>query len=261
MLNSLSYLFTGHRLRIKGWSLYKADFTISAIAAMLHDGSTLLLLSVIFANIKQLQGWSFNEMLFIWGFAVLTRNLGYTVMDAPSMVFNYIRYGGMDQVLVRPQPLIIQIAAETGVNIYAVGRSLVGIGAIMTSLPALHLPWWSIIYLPVAIISSLVLFFGMQLIIVCLCFYFVNAFSALTAVVWMSQFGQYPIDIFTLPLRFVFTWVLPYALIGFFPAAFMLRGGNYALYGFLTPVMSIIFLGLSLLVWSKSIRHYNSTGS
>lgn len=78
---------------------------------------------------------------------------------------------------------------------------------------------------------------------------------------WMSQFGQYPATILSLPLRFFFTWVLPYAMVSFYPAAFMLRSGEYLLYGLLTPLVGAAFFGLSLVVWGVAVKHYQSTGS
>jgi ABC-type uncharacterized transport system permease subunit len=38
-----------------------------------------------------------------------------------------------------------------------------------------------------------------------------------------SGFGQHPVTSFATPLQFIFTWVLPYALMGFSPAAFRRR--------------------------------------
>ncbi|MCB0106290.1 MAG: ABC-2 family transporter protein, partial [Caldilineaceae bacterium] len=54
---------------------YRADFLIMLTASLIHDGSTLLLLTIIFTNIRQLQGWSFHEMLLIYGLSVTTRSL------------------------------------------------------------------------------------------------------------------------------------------------------------------------------------------
>jgi ABC-2 type transport system permease protein len=62
---------TYFRLLLRAWSQYRADFAISLVTSMLHDGSTLLFLSVVFANIHELEGWSFSEMLLIWGLAVI----------------------------------------------------------------------------------------------------------------------------------------------------------------------------------------------
>jgi ABC-2 type transport system permease protein len=143
----------------------------------------------------------------------------------------------------------------------ALGRVLVGVAAILSVLPELQLPWWGVLYLPLVIVSGTLLMFSLQLLFACLNFWFTNVLSLLSAVTWMNQFGQYPVTIFSLPLRLLFTWVLPYAMMGFYPAAFLLRGNEYRLYGLLAPLIGFVFLGLSLSFWRWAIRHYQSTGS
>jgi ABC-2 type transport system permease protein len=258
---SLSLLLTGYRLRLKGFALYRMDFAITLIAVILHDGSSLLLMSVIFSNVAQLQGWSFNEMIFIWGFAVTSRNLQGTFFNAPSMISVYIHQGWMDVMMVRPRRLTLQLAAYQGVNHMSLGRLAVGIAAVVFVLPALRLQWWCFLYLPVAIAASSVIMLSLGMLVMAPCFWFINANSLWGTVAWVTQFGQYPTEIFPPFLRFVFSWILPYAMTGFLPAAFMLRGAEYRIYGLLLPVLALVFLCVFLLVWRAALRHYQSTGS
>jgi ABC-2 type transport system permease protein len=263
MVYYLDLYLTYFRFLLKAWSQYRADFAIAFVASILHDGSTLVFLAVIFANIPHLAGWSFHEMLLIWGLAVTARNLGNTFFDVPHRVYGYIRRGDMDRLLVRPLSPLLQIAGESGITLVALGRALIGVAAILTALATLRdqVSWWVALYLPLVIISSVLLFFSVQLLLSCLSFWFVNTVSVLQTMAWMYQFGQYPVSIFALPLQVLFTWVLPYAMMGFYPTAFMLRGDEYRLYGLLAPLMGFIFLGLSLSIWRWAIRHYQSTGS
>jgi ABC-2 type transport system permease protein len=261
MVYYIDLYLTYFRLLLKAWSQYRADFAISLVTSMLHDGSTLLFLSVVFANIHQLEGWSFSEMLLIWGLAVITRNLANGLLDVPHRIHFYIWRGTLDRLLVRPPAPLFQIAGESGITLPALGRVLVGVAAILTVLPELQLPWWGVLYLPLVIVSGTLIMFSLQLLLACLNFWFTNVLSLLSMVTWMNQFGQYPVTILALPLRFLFTWVLPYAMMGFYPAAFLLRGDEYRLYGLLAPLMGFILLGLSLSVWRWAIRRYQSTGS
>jgi ABC-2 type transport system permease protein len=138
---------------------------------------------------------------------------------------------------------------------------MVGGIAILTVMPSLHLPWWSAFYLPLTIVSGVLIMFSVQLIAACLCFWFTNAVSVLTTMAWMSQFGQYPATIFSLPFRIFFTWILPYAMVSFYPAAFMLRPDAHLWYGLLAPLVGLAVFLLSLAVWSVAVKHYQSTGS
>ncbi len=261
MRGDIRYLMTCHMLKLKAIGSYKLDVTIGIVAAFLHDAATLLFLSVIFTNIRQLQGWSFHEMIFIWGFAVVTRNIGYTVFDIIAYAYLFIGRGEMDRALVRPRPILLQIAGMGGFNTFSIGRTIIGIAAIVISLQGIHLQWWAFAYLPAAVVCAAMLQFGLVLIIVCISFVTVQTMSLYGAIAWLSQFGQYPVDIFSPVLQFIFIWVIPYAMMGFIPAAFLLRGSQYMLLGLLQPAVGIAFFSLSMLTWRAALKRYSSTGS
>jgi len=248
---------------LKAWAQYRADFAITFISSILLTASRLFFLTLIFANIRQLEGWSFSEMLLIWGLMVAAATLANTFMDVPHRIFGYVRSGELDRLLVRPAALIFQIAGEGGLTLPALGNVLIGLAAILVALTGLPkpLPGWAAVYLPLALVSGALIYFSVQLIMACLSFWFINTISLMQTLAWMHQIGQYPVTILALPLQFLFTWVLPYAMMGFFPAAFLLRGDEYRLFGLLAPLMGLLFLGLSLSVWRVAIRHYQSAGS
>ncbi|MFN7932731.1 MAG: ABC-2 family transporter protein [Bryobacteraceae bacterium] len=71
--------------------------------------------------------------------------------------------------------------------------------------------------------------------------------------------------------RFDKVWVMPpvYNLVvlgrylGFatyYPAA-VLRGEAYRVYGWMMPVVTVVFCGMALWVWERGVRSYSSTGS
>jgi ABC-2 type transport system permease protein len=120
--------------------------------------------------------------------------------------------------------------------------------------------WWAL-YIPLVILTSIMLFTSPVMIIACLAFRFTSVNSAMYPVGWMATFGQYPVTIYATPLQFMLTWVLPYAMAGFYPAAFLLRGGHYRLYGVLAPLMGLVFAALALIVWRVTSKGYQSTGT
>ncbi len=250
----LKYLF-------KTLSQFNADMLIFIVSSFLHDGATLVFLSVIFTHIARLEGWSFSEMLLIWGIATVSRNVENSLLNVPARIYEYIQSGNFDRLFVRPAGMLFQIAGTSGFYIASFGRIAAGMVGIAIALPDLHLEWWSALYLPLVIASGTLLQFAIEMFPSCLCFWFTNARSIMVTIVWSYQFGQYPASIFSLPLRILVTWIIPYAMIGFYPVAFMLKPDSYLLYGIAAPLMGIGLFALSLLVWKIGIRHYQSTGS
>ncbi len=254
---------TSWQLLLKSMSQYRSDFLIMATSALIHDGATLLFIDVIFNNVRDIQGWSFYEVVFIYGLMITTRSVWNSFLDVPHRIHWYVRQGSLDGLLVRPPSVLFQIATQSGYNPSAFGRIVVGVVAILIALRGLDVTvasWWAI-YVPLVVISGALLMFGAYMMLACLSFWFTNVHSLLATVAWCAQLGQFPATIYALPIRFVLTWVLPFAMLGFYPAAFLLRGNEYRVYGLVAPLMGVVFLGLGLLTWRYAIRHYQSTGS
>jgi ABC-2 type transport system permease protein len=62
------------------------------------------------------------------------------------------------------------------------------------------------------------------------------------------------------PLKFVFTYVFPLAIINWIPARVLLSGEFNAL-ALAAPVIGWLFFALGALVWKIGVRSYTSTGS
>ena len=56
---------------IKARMQYRADFVISAIGMALSNITGIFVFWVLFTTIPALAGWSFNQLLFIYGFYLL----------------------------------------------------------------------------------------------------------------------------------------------------------------------------------------------
>ncbi|MBX3052810.1 MAG: ABC-2 family transporter protein [Caldilineaceae bacterium] len=251
------------QLLFKAMSQYRADFLLGMVTSLLHAGSYLVFIAVVFARIPQLDGWRYSEMLLIYGLTVTSLSLRDVILDVPHRVSWYVQSGGLDMLLVRPANALFLMSGEAGINVNSIGRTVIGIAALVMALgdPSLPVAWWWTLYLPLVTVTGTLMVFGLFLMLACLSFWFTNVSSALTTVSWTAIFGQFPVTIYTLPLRFVFSWIIPFAMIGFYPAAFLLRGEEYRVYGLIAPLMGIGFLALALWVWSRAIRRYQSTGS
>jgi ABC-2 type transport system permease protein len=251
------------RLFVKTLAQYRADIAITIGAAALQEGATLLFIGVVFSNIQQLQGWTFAEVLMIWGLMTVTSGLWNVTLDVPHRINWYVRTGALDYLMVRPPGILFQMAGSSGLNPTSIGRVLIGIVALVTATheQTVTAAWWWALYLPAVVVSGILLVFSLYLMIACLNFWFTSADSLLTTFAWTAQLGRFPVTIFGPVLQFMLTWVMPFAMLGFYPVAFLLRGEAYRPYGLLALVMGWVFLGLALGVWRIAIRHYQSTGS
>jgi len=76
---------------------------------------------------------------------------------------------------------------------------------------------------------------------------------------------QYPIAIYGKWLRRFFIFVIPLACMNYFPAIAITGGpdplGTPAWVPWISPLVGVVFLGVSLHVWTYGVRRYRSTGS
>ena len=96
---------------------------------------------------------------------------------------------------------------------------------------------------------------------------FILAFGIITTVVDhtiliyrdLAAIGRFPIEIYQEPIRFIFTFVFPVALMTNVPAQILMRKnqGNMFAYGL---IFSVGLLLLSLWVWQRALKRYQSYG-
>jgi len=122
--------------------------------------------------------------------------------------------------------VLFQLAGASGLNPTSSGRVVISIVVIVIAVRehGATVAWWWALYLPAVVISGVMLTLELYLLLECRGFWFTNVQSLLTNVHLISQLGQLPVTIFGPVLQFGLTWIFPFAMIGFYPVAFLLRG-------------------------------------
>ena len=63
----------------------------------------------------------------------------------------------------------------------------------------------------------------------------------------IGNYGRYPVDIYSKVIRFILTWVLPFAFVGVYPASYFLGKEEWYFYTFATPIVGIVFFIVSVI--------------
>ena len=255
----LAYLKIGLKTVVE----YRADFWISTVTMAIHQGMTVMFISIIFTKVRVIEGWGFYEVVLIYGLVTASRSLSDLFLRMPWAIHWAIIRGQLDIMLVRPPSVMVQIIGESAFMYREVGPTVVGVAAIVFGFWGLDLQfqaWWTL-YIPAVLVSGALIAFAIKLVAACLGFWFVGARSMIHPLVWLADFAQFPVVVYPLPILLLLTWVVPYAMMGFYPAAFLVRGEEYKVLGMIAPLVGWVFLGVGLLVWGQGIRRYESTGS
>ncbi len=242
---------------------YRADFFISLATSFAATCFQLGFVFVLFQKIPQLAGWTFPEVLFLYGFSLIPYGLFNVVsLNLYNFGNNYIIEGKFDRVLLRPVSSLFQVLFEA-FRIESLQEVATGIFCMVWASHRLHTPW------PPGKFAML-FFFG-----ICAGLIYVAVFLLLTTVsfwfedrvgvhppVWnVFSFGRYPLTIYNAAVQFILCWVIPFGLASFYPSVRMLGRAVTPEYAPLVPIVAVAFLTVAISLWNFGTRHYASTGS
>ena len=95
------------------------------------------------------------------------------------------------------------------------------------------------------VIGSVMIYFGIYVIINVLIL-ILRFTTGILPLIWNIQnYGRYPVSIYNGIIRIVLTWILPFAFVGFYPAALFLRRESFMMMALLTPVVGLVLIFIS----------------
>lgn len=99
---------------IKTLMEYRIDFILGLIGFVLVQLAGIVFIKLIFNVIPTLDGWSFYEILFIYGFAQIPRGIDHIFTDY-LWIFSWktIVKGEFDKYLLRPINPLFQVISES----------------------------------------------------------------------------------------------------------------------------------------------------
>jgi ABC-2 type transport system permease protein len=226
--------------------------------------STLLFITILFNNIPLLGEWSLKETLVIYGLCLICRGIYLTFFGRlEDLGSDFILDGNLDKLLVKPISPLFSIISEK-VNEENLTEVLLGIAAFVYALSSLkvRITLLKSVFICFSIVNGVAIYFSFFLIINCISFWYNSRFSIMWAFMELSDFSQYPMNIFKSPIRSILTWIIPFALTSYYPACFVIDkniDNNHVLY--FMPVITIVLVLISCFIWKKGLKKYESVGN
>lgn len=241
---------------------YKTDFFIGVFSTLLHQFYGIFFVWVIFENIKQIHGWSFYEITFVYGLLTLAQGLDMFFFDnLHALGFEYIREGKFDMFMIRPISPLFQLVASH-VQQDGIGLLILGGIVVAKSLSELHITLspFNVFLLIIMVISGAAIISAINVIMATFGFKTVNSHVIMGSVNSLQEFALYPILIYPKFISVLLTWVIPYAFASFYPANYFLHKG-YEHLSLISPFIAVFLWFIALKVWRIGINNYSSTGS
>jgi ABC-2 type transport system permease protein len=242
---------------------YRTDFFVDLVANILAVGAQLAVLGALFGKVEALQGWSYGQVLFIYGFSLLPLGLFNLVsVNLYGFAEKYIAEGHLDRVLLRPVNPLAQVIFES-FNISGLNEIFLGIGIMVVASVDLHLAWTAGDLLAVVLLppAAALVFVGVFLGLTCVSFWSEDRLGLAPPVYNVIRFSRYPLTIYSRWVQIFLMFVLPFAWVAFYPASWFVGAPEFRRLALLTPLVGLTVFGLAYWIWIRGLRRYGSTGS
>lgn len=241
--------------------IYRLDCIAGMISQIVTQLVSIIFVWITFQNTDKLAGWTFEQSLLLYGIMLISIGIVDLCFDSLYDIGpKYIREGDFDKILLRPVHPLISIIGESkaftafgylGLGLFITISMLVKLAIPITFILILKIIFFSII--GAAIIGAINTIFSIS------SFWTYKSNEVIWTFFRMYTFTQYPIDIYNGFIKFLITYILPFAFVAYYPTMNYLGMDKYMIW--LSPVIAVALWIVAVNIWNWALKKYRSTGS
>ncbi|MCP9973909.1 ABC transporter permease [Streptomyces somaliensis] len=253
---------------IRSTMAYRLSFAMTLLTNLVANFFDFVVILLMFGHVRGLGGFAFGEVAFLYGTTSTAFGLADLAVGQVGKVGRRVRDGTLDTFLVRPAPVLAQVAADR-FALRRLGRLAQGLLVLVWSLAALEGVEWTplkALMVPLTVVTGAVIFGSLMTAGAAFQFWAQDAAEVANSFTYGGNtLLQYPPSIFAGELVRGVVYVVPLAFVNWVPALYVL--GREAPAGlppwaaFASPAVAAVCAVLAGLAWRAGIRSYRSTGS
>lgn len=248
-------------IHLKSAMTYRGSFLLSCLGTLM--GTVNVFLGVIFLldRFGTIGGYTLPQLSLCYAVILLATSLAECFARGFDNFPRVLAQAQFDRILVRPRSLIFQLLCQD-MKPNMLPRVLQGVVMLVWAVCSGAVRWTAgkALALFLMIACGACIFFGLFLINAALCFFTTEGLEVMNIFTdGPREYGKYPFGVYGKPVLYVLTFLVPLALVQYWPLQYLLdRGPGW--YGAL-PLLALLFLFPCFGVWRLGVRHYRSTGS
>ncbi len=249
-------------INIRSMMQYKTSFLLTTIGQFLVSFNVFLGVFFMFQRFSAVEGFTYSEVLLCFSVMLLEFSLAEMFARGFDSFPSMVRSGSFDRVLVRPQSEILQVLGSK-FELTRIGRMLQAIVMFIYGIAASHIAWTPLKILTIffMLLGGTALFSGIFLIYAALCFFTLDGLEFMNILTdGAREYGKYPLSVYGKRMLQFTTFVVPYALVQYYPLLYLLGRKTELFYVFL-PLLAFLFLIPCYFIWRFGVQHYQSSGS
>lgn len=248
---------------LKGIMQSKVDFLMGLFGFFFTQLLGITFLYLVFQQIPSLQGWSLEQLIFIYGFAQIPRGIDHLLTDNIWMIaWRLVLSGDFDRYMLRPMNLFFQVIAEK-LQPDALGELLVGGILLGISLQKgiVIVDGAHIVLFFVSVLAGALVYTAIKLFFASLAFWVKISGPFLQTAYEMADFAKYPTEIYHKAIRFIITWIIPFAFVAYLPASYFLKTSVSPMIIGIECVMAVVLFTMAYGLFTLGTRRYESAGN
>lgn len=254
----------GHYLSInvKSAMQYKTSFFLTVLGQFFVSFNIFLGIYFMFRRFSAVEGFTYSEVLLCFSIVLLEFSLAEMFARGFDLFPEMVRTGSFDQVLIRPRNEILQVLGNK-FELTRIGRILQAAVMFVYGVSHSGVEWnlLKIITVIFMLIGGCAVFSGLFLIYAALCFFTMEGLEFMNILTdGAREYGRYPVSIYGKKALLVTTFLVPYALVQYYPLLYLLEKDTRS-FLVVVPLLAAWFLLPSYALWRFGVRHYQSSGS
>ncbi|MFK3729594.1 ABC transporter permease [Streptomyces sp. NPDC088090] len=254
---------------IRSTLAYRASFALTLFSSFCVTFFDFVVILLMFGQVQGLGGFSFAEVAFLYGTTGTAFGIADLALGSLQRMGRRIRDGSLDVFLLRPAPLLAQVAADT-FALRRLGRVLQGLMVLVWSLVLLRdevaWTWGKTLMVPGMVGCGAVIFMAVMVLGASALFWLQDAAEVTNSFTYGGNtLLQYPPTVFAQDLVKGVVFVVPLAFVNWLPALYVLGrpapAGVPSWAAFASPLVALVCCAVAGLAWRAGVRSYRSTGS
>lgn len=252
---------------VRSTMTYRFSFAMTLFSNFTATIFDFVVIVLMFSQVEGLGGFSFAEVSFLYGTTSTAFGLADLAMGQVNRLGKRVRDGTLDTLLVRPVPVLAQVAADR-FALRRLGRMSQGLLVLIWSVVIVDVEWTAakVAMMPLMVVCGALIFSAVMVAGASFQFLAQDASEVTNSFTYGGNtLLQYPPTIFAQDLVRGVVYVVPLAFVNWLPALYVLGrdapAGLPDWLAFLAPLVAGLCCALAALAWRVALRSYRSTGS
>lgn len=258
----MSLYFKYFKVHVKSELQYKLSFIMSFISQFFVFFGYYFTIVCLFDKFSNIKGFTMYEVLLTFGIIQFGYSFCETFLRGIDQFDDLIVSGSFDRLILRPRGLLLQSFCEE-VSLVKASRLLQSIIVLIIAIINVDIIWniEKIFTLIFMIMSSVFIFASIFILTASYCFLTVKGLEVRNVLTDGSKhMAQYPIGIFKKGFLVFFTYIIPFGFVNYYPLLFIL-GKESSKMLIISPLITVLYLIPSILIFYKGTKRYTSVGA